>query len=109
VKKSRLTISFAVAEFLAELPLDGGERVLGSLALELATALEEAPGYSKARLAHELRELVGELSRAEVERRRDEGAVGAMAKRSADHAAGVRRQKALLAELGVPDVSPNDL
>ena len=27
----------------------------------------------------------------------------------AEHEAGVRRQKALLAELGVPDVSPNDL
>jgi hypothetical protein len=100
-------ITLAVAGFLADLRLEGSQRVLGSLALELAAALEEAPGYSKARLARELRELVGELSRVELERRRDEGAMRKLASRSAEHEAGVRRQKALLAELGVPDVMPD--
>jgi hypothetical protein len=32
-----------------------------------------------------------------------------VASQRAEHEAGVRRQKALLAELGVPDVSPDDL
>jgi hypothetical protein len=100
-------IAFAVADFLADLRLEGPQRVLGSLALELAEALEEAPGYSKARIAHELRELIGELHRGELERRKDEGAVRKLASRSAEHEAGVLRQKALLAELGVPDVNPN--
>jgi hypothetical protein len=102
-------IAFAVAGFLADLRLEGPQRVLGSLALELAEALEEAPGYSKARLARELRELVSELHRAESERRRDEEAEVRLANKRAEHEAGVRRQKALLAELGVPDVSPDAL
>jgi hypothetical protein len=75
----------------------------------LAAALEEAPGYSKARLAHELRELVAELFRVESERRREEEAVRRVASRSAEQAAGVRRQKAFLASIGVADVSPDDL
>jgi hypothetical protein len=41
--------------------------VLGRLAVDLAHALEEAPGYSKARLARELRETI-----AGLERRADE-------------------------------------
>ena len=45
--------------------------------------------------------------RAELERRRDEGLDEKLAIRSSEHAAAVRRQKKLLAELGVPDVSPN--
>ena len=93
-------IAAPTSEFLGGLSLDGAQGVLGSLALELATALEEAPGYSKARLARESRELVGELSRAELERRRDDRAARKMARTSAEHEAGVRRQKALLAELG---------
>lgn len=40
-------IAFAVADFLADLRLEGPQRVLGSLALELAEALEEAPGLLK--------------------------------------------------------------
>jgi hypothetical protein len=31
------------------------------VAVELAGALEEAPGYSKARIAHELRETIADL------------------------------------------------
>jgi hypothetical protein len=98
-----------VAGFLADLRLEGPQRVLGSLALELAEALEEAPGYSKARLARELRGLVSELHRAESERRRDEETEVRLANKRAEHEAGVRRQKALLAELGVPDVTPEEL
>jgi len=106
VKKDPPTISFAVSEFLAELPLDGGERVLGSLALELTAALEKAPGYSKARLATSCVSWSGSCPQAEMERRREEATVEAIARKSAEHEAGVRRQKALLAELGVPDASP---
>ena len=36
-----------MADFLADLRLEGPQRVLGSLALELAEALEEAPGLLK--------------------------------------------------------------
>ncbi len=108
-KRQPAGIAATTSEFLDGLRLDGAHGVLGSLALELAAALEEAPGYSKARLAHELRELVGELHRAELERRREEGAVAAIARKSAAHEAGVRRQKALLAELGVPDVTPEEV
>jgi hypothetical protein len=97
-------IAFAVADFLADLRLEGRQRVLGSLALELAEALEEALGYSKARLARELRELVNELHRTETEWRRNEAFEVKVASQRAEHEAGVRRQKALLAKLGVPDV-----
>lgn len=102
-------IAFAVADFLADLRLEGPHCVLGSLALELAEALEESPGYSKARLARELRELVSELHRAESELWGNEAAEVKVASQRAEPEAGVRRQKALLAELGVPDVSPDDL
>ena len=109
MKKDPPTISFAVSEFLAELPLDGGERVLGSLALELTAALEKAPGYSKARLATSCVSWSGSCPQAEMERRREEATVEAIARKSAEHEAGVRRQKALLAELGVPDASRSDV
>ena len=50
-----------------------------------------------------------EVWRAESERRRDEEAEVRLANKRAEHEAGVRRQKALLAELGVPDVSPDEI
>jgi hypothetical protein len=59
VMATRETGLVAVVEgFVAGLELEGAEDVLGRVAVELARALEEAPGYSKARLAHQLRECV---------------------------------------------------
>jgi hypothetical protein len=59
-------VAFAMADFLAGLRLNPSERVLGALALEVADALAETPAYAKGRLARELREIIGELARAEV-------------------------------------------
>jgi hypothetical protein len=65
-------LAVVVEEFVTGLELEGAEDVLGRVAVELAQALEEAPGYSKARLAHELRECVDGLQRraGEVEEMR---------------------------------------
>jgi hypothetical protein len=60
-------LTAAVEGFVSDLELEGAEDVLGRLAVDLAQALEEAPGYSKARLARELRETI-----AGLERRADE-------------------------------------
>jgi hypothetical protein len=59
-------ISFAVTDFLAGLRLSGSERVLGSLALALAEAMDSAPGYAKGKLARELREVLALLAQAEL-------------------------------------------
>jgi hypothetical protein len=39
---------------------------LGALALALAEGMDASPGYAKGRLAHELREIIVELSKAEL-------------------------------------------
>ena len=65
-EKSPEPISFAVTDFLAGLRLTGSERVLGALALALAEGLDASPVYAKGKLAHELREILVELSKAEL-------------------------------------------
>jgi hypothetical protein len=65
-KKSQDGISFAVTDFLAGLRLSGSERVLGSLAIALAEAMDSAPGYAKGKLARELREVLALLAQAEL-------------------------------------------
>jgi hypothetical protein len=59
-------IAYAVASFLADLRLSGSEAVLGSLALSLAEAMEEAPLYARGKLARELREVLVLLADAEL-------------------------------------------
>ena len=39
---------------------------MGALALALAEAMDSSPGYSKGRLARELREILAELAKAEL-------------------------------------------
>jgi hypothetical protein len=105
-KKAQSGVAFATASFLADLRLnDGADRVLASLAMLVAEKIESAPAYALPKFASALRELLGDLQRVE----RDERFEHKVAAAKAEHEAGVRRQKALLAELGVPDVNPNDL
>ena len=66
VKKNPEPIRVAVTDFLAGLRLTGSERVLGALALALAEGMDASPGYAKGRLAHELREILMELPKAEL-------------------------------------------
>jgi hypothetical protein len=66
VKKTPEPISLAVTDFLAGLRLTGSERVLGALARALAEGVDASPPYAKGRLAHELREILIELSKAEL-------------------------------------------
>jgi hypothetical protein len=65
-KKSPEAITVAVADFLAGLRLTGSERVLGALALALAEGMDASPAYAKGKLAHELREILAELAKAEL-------------------------------------------
>ena len=65
-KKSHSAITVAVTDFLADLRLDGSERVLGALALALAEGMDASPAYAKGRLARELREVLAELAKAEL-------------------------------------------
>ena len=62
-------VSVAVVDFLADLPLDGSERVLGALAIALAENMEAAPLYAQGKIARELREIVAELRAAETDPR----------------------------------------
>jgi hypothetical protein len=66
VKKRPDAIEFAVADFLTGLRLTGSERVLGALSLALAESMDAAPPYAKGRIAHELREILVELSKTEL-------------------------------------------
>ena len=59
-------ITFAVKDFLAGLRLTGSERVLAALAIALAEAMDAAPGYAKGKIAHELREVLEVLAKAEM-------------------------------------------
>lgn len=65
-KKSQNGITFAVTDFLAGLRLSGSERVLGALAIALAQGMDSSPPYAKGKLAHELREILTELAKAEL-------------------------------------------
>jgi hypothetical protein len=65
-KKSQDGITFAVTAFLADLRLSGSERVLGALAIALAEGIDASPAYAKGKLAHELREVLTELAKAEL-------------------------------------------
>jgi hypothetical protein len=65
-EKKSSGVAVAVTDFLADLRLDGSQRVLGALALALADSMEPAPLYSQAKFARELREIVTELREAET-------------------------------------------
>ena len=65
-KRSDGAITVAVTDFLADLRLSGSERVLGALALALAEGMDASPAYAKGKLAHELREVIAELAKAEL-------------------------------------------
>jgi hypothetical protein len=105
-KKAEDGVAFATASFLADLRLaDGADRVLASLAMLVAEKIESAPAYALPKYASALRELLADLQRVE----RDERFEHKVAAAHAEHEAGVRRQKALLAELGVPDVTPEEV
>jgi hypothetical protein len=65
-KKRTGAITVAVTGFLADLRLSGSERVLGALALALAEGMDESPAYAKGKLARELREVLAELTKAEL-------------------------------------------
>jgi len=95
-----------ISNWLADLRLaDGADRVLASLATLVAEKIESAPAYALPKCASALRELLGDLQRVEREERFEPK----LAAGRAEHEAGVRRQKALLAELGVPDVTPEEV
>jgi len=66
-KKDEPGISAAAERFLADLRLSGSEEVLGALAVVLAESMEAAPVYARGKLARELREVVAELAKAEVD------------------------------------------
>lgn len=99
--RSQPGLAAAVESFVAGLELEGAENVVGLLAIELARALQEAPEYAKARLAHELRDCVTGLEqrsdalRHQRERREQREAEG-RAKSEKE-----RAQKELFRELGV--------
>jgi hypothetical protein len=65
-KKTQDAITFAVTAFLADLRLDGSERVLGALAIALAEGMDASPAYAKGKLARELREVLALLAQAEL-------------------------------------------
>ena len=65
-KKGHGKLTVAVSDFLADLRLSGSERVLGALALALAEGMDASPAYAKGKLARELREVIVELSKAEL-------------------------------------------
>jgi hypothetical protein len=65
-EKRASAVSVAVVDFLADLRLDGSQRVLGAIAISLAESMEAARLYSQAKFAHELREIVAELRTAET-------------------------------------------
>jgi hypothetical protein len=102
-RKRETGLAAAVERFVSGLDLEGAEDVVGRLAIELARALEEAPGYSKARLAHELRDCVtglGQRSDALREQREQRE------KREAEQRVMEERRRAqpeLLRELGVAE------
>jgi hypothetical protein len=64
--KKESGVAEAVVDFLADLRLDGSQRVLGAIAITLAESMEAAPLYSQAKFARELREIVAELRTAET-------------------------------------------
>jgi hypothetical protein len=98
-------VAFATARFLAGLDLEGARSVLAAVALMLAERVEGAPAYAVPKYAAELRVLLAELGAAAREQELERG----RATVRANHEAGRRRQKELLAELGVPDVNPEEL
>jgi hypothetical protein len=68
-------VTGAVEAYLADLPLNGAQRPLASVARLLAESLEAAPPYARARLARELHDLLTELEaqaarESELEERR---------------------------------------
>jgi hypothetical protein len=65
-KKGPEVMTVAVTDFLAGLRLTGSERVLGALALALAEGMDASPAYAKGKLARELREVLAELSPANL-------------------------------------------
>ena len=65
-RKKALTLTAAVERFLADLRLSGSERVLAPFALALAEGMDASPAYAKGKLARELREVLVELSKAEL-------------------------------------------
>lgn len=65
-EKKESGVSAAVVDFLADLRLDGSQRVLGAIAITPAESMEAAPLYSQAKSARELREIVTELRDAET-------------------------------------------
>jgi hypothetical protein len=91
----------AVVDFLSGLRLDGSQRVLGALSITLAEGIEAAPLYAQAKIARELREILGELSEARGQRSEPEPARGAEAVSAERHMA-----KALAA---LDDVSLREL
>jgi hypothetical protein len=60
-RKKAHTVTSSVEAYLASLPLTGAQKPLASTAIILAQSLEDAPGYARARLAKELRDLIVEL------------------------------------------------
>jgi len=65
-EKNPEPITVAVTDFLGGLRLTGSEGVLGALSLALAESTDAAPAYAKGRIAHELHEILVELSRTEL-------------------------------------------
>jgi hypothetical protein len=60
-KKADTSVIQAVDAYLGGIRLEGAQNALAAVARLLAASLEEAPGYARARLAHELRDLLTEL------------------------------------------------
>jgi hypothetical protein len=60
-KRAEDGVTGAVDAYLADLPLNGAQRPLASVARLLAESLEAAPPYARARLARELHDLLTEL------------------------------------------------
>lgn len=71
-RKKAIGVPAAVSRYLDGLDLEGSALPLAEVALLLANSLEAAPEYARARLAKELRELLGQLADLEERQKLDE-------------------------------------
>ena len=81
----------------------------GSLAILLAESLEAAPPYARSALSRSLVEVIARLEEGENDRRREAESELRIAQARVRREEGNRRQREMLAGLGVPDVDPAQL
>jgi NTP pyrophosphatase (non-canonical NTP hydrolase) len=95
-KKAPSSVVDALDVYLSGLRLGAAEEPLAALARLLAVSLEEAPGYARAKLAKELRDVLGQVGAQLKEAERE-------AERAADLAE--RRERRARSRAWVADAS----